>query len=228
MTVCIAALSDGGKKAVLVADKMLTTQGVFPYQSDGNAEKILKINEHVHVMWCGGLNDSAHILNKAKTKIANNSLTVQDITEQIRLAYLDYLHEVLVNENLISRGIPNIASFYGDASINLSGESRKAIELALATFNLNTNTSFVVCGKDSDGFYKIYTIGINPRFITQLATDGWNTIGSGEGHARFAVIHSPYNLNLSQEKVRKILLSAKKKAEKEPNVGKKEDVVLLN
>lgn len=227
MTVCIAALAEDGRKAVLVADKMLTTGGVFPYQSDNGAEKILQINQNVHIMWCGGLNDSALILTKAKTRIGQRSLTTLEITQEIRAAYFEYLQEMLIAENLIGRGIPSLADFYGNNTSQLSFDARKHIENALATFNLQSNVSFIVCGKDEDGIYKIYTISSNPRFAEQIAPEGWNTIGSGEGHARFSIIHSNYNLNLLVDKVKVILKTAKRRAEKEPSVGKKTDTVIL-
>ena len=46
MTVCIAALANSRKKAVLVADKMTVGQGTFSNQNE-EAAKIVKINDGV-------------------------------------------------------------------------------------------------------------------------------------------------------------------------------------
>lgn len=227
MTVCIAALAEDGKKAVLVADKMLTVQGTFPYTLDGSGDKIFKINDNVHAMWCGGYVDATNILNKLKTSMGSAVLSVYETAEKLREAHLEYLQEVLIRENIIGRGIPSLADFYGNASIMLTEDSRKSIENALANFWLNSNTQFIVCGKDADGLYKIFILPINPRNMILFGAEGYTQIGSGSFHAQYSMIHSNYKTSLSVDKVQKLALGAKKKAEKAPDVGKEEDIVIL-
>lgn len=227
MTVCIALLADRGTKAVLVADRMLTTPGLLPYSSDNAAEKILKINDSVHVMWAGGLADAANILSSAKTNIGTRKLSVQEIAEQLRLAHLKYLLDLLENQHVKGRGIQDLAAFYGDKTINLSSVARGEVEQALATYNLLSNTQFIVCGKDDDGQYKIFMLNTNPRLTVMLAMAGWATIGSAFLHAQYAITHSDFDLNLPVDQVRTIAEMAKKKAEKDPGVGKDTDIVEL-
>lgn len=229
MTICIAAISEEGKSAVLVADKMLTSVGgMLPYRNDGMGDKIFQLSDHVYGMWAGGLGDAVNILQIFKDDNPNpNTLSVEQTAEKLRQAHLKYLLSVLERENITGRGIASIADFYGDKAINLTTEVRQQIETALATYNLNSNTQFIVCGKDADNLYKIFVLNGNPRLMNLRISEGYTQIGSGWGHAQFSIIHSQYMPVLSQAKVEKIIKTAKHKAEKDPGVGKLTDVILL-
>jgi 20S proteasome alpha/beta subunit len=226
MTVCIAALSDNGKKALLVADKMVTSQGALPYQKE-DAEKIIKINDNVSVLSAGSLTETQTILgNVIKTLGAKKY--VKEIAEYINEKYLEYLFTILERQHVIGRGIEGgIPAFYNDKNLNLSVEERKEITTILSTYNLNSNTAFIVCGKESDGTYRIYTCGPNPRFIPSLVTEYYASIGSGATYALNSILFSDYKPSMTLVEVRKIVLEAKKRAEKSHDVGEKEDIVEL-
>jgi 20S proteasome alpha/beta subunit len=230
MTVCIAAISDEGRGAVLAADKMLTSiGGLLPYRNDGTGDKIFQLSDHVRGMWAGGLGDATNILQVFRDDNPNpDALTVEQTAERLRLAYLKYLLSVLERENITGRGIASIAEFYGNQAINLTADVRQQIQIALATYNLNSNTQFIVCGKDADNLYKIFVLNGNPRTMNTRVTEGYAQIGSGWGHAQFSMIHSRYKPALLQADVEKIIKTAKRRAEKDPGVGKLTDVVLLS
>ncbi len=226
MTVCIAALSDSGKKAVLIADKLVTTNGILPYQSEAAADKILKINDNVSVMYAGGLVDANSIIEEAKRTIGGKKF-VKEIAEHINDKHLNYLHKIIERRDIVGRGFKSISEFYRDKSINLPDSVRQQIDSNLATNTLTSNTSFIVCGKENDGLFKIYLLGNNPRFIPQLKIENYGVIGSGSGYANFSVIQSKYESSLSSNEVEDILKKAKREAEKDRDVGNKEDLLVL-
>ncbi len=228
MTVCIVALAEDKKKAVLIADKMLTTSGLLPSQVDGNANKIFKFNDNFSVLWAGGVADALSILEEAKKNIGSKR-TVKELAEHINNKHLEYLHGIIERSAIIGRGLKDIHTFYFDKSLNLDQNVRGQIDQALATHNLNSNTSFIVCGKDNDGIYKIYSLGSNPRNIPQLIIEDYCVIGSGEIYARASILGSEkiYKSSLSIDNVKKIILEAKKKSESDPGVGNKEDIIIL-
>lgn len=226
MTVCIAALAEDGKKAVLIADRLLSTGGILPYQTDGFASKIFKINDNVTAMWAGGFVDATNIIEKAKKDWGSKKLTVKETAEYLHKAHLDHLHEVLSTQHIKGRGLKDLAAFYGDKAINLPHDARVQIDNALASHTLTSNPAFIICGKDADNLYKIF-IGANPRNLIFPALENYAAIGSGEWHAKFEIIHSSYVTSMMADKVKAILLAAKKKAEKSPDVGASEDILIL-
>lgn len=224
MTVCIAALSDDKKKAVLVADKLLTNQGVFPVQFNGDG-KIFEMNENVKVMYSGGSSEALSIIDKAKKSIGSKKW-ILEVAEHINQKHLEYLQEILIRQHLIPRGIKTIDEYYKGQNFNIDQNTKNNIDIILTTHSLINIVFFIVCGKDSDGTFKIYLLNSNPRFVPSFIHNNYTAIGSGANHALFSIMHSEkeYNQSLSLEEVKKILLEAKKKAEKAPDVGKDTDV----
>lgn len=226
MTVCIASIAEDGKKAILIADKMTTAHGVLPYHNE-EAEKIVKMNDNVTVMWAGGVADARIILEKTKRSLSSKKW-VKEIAQHLTDKYLEYLHEHLDQQHVKGRGIEGgIHAFYHDKNLNLDIEARKEINNILSTYTLSSNTAFVVCGKESDGAYRIYVCGTNPRFVPNLVTDGYAAIGSGGTYALASIGFSEYKTSLPVADVKAIALEAKKRAEKTPDVGKKEDIIEL-
>ncbi len=226
MTVCVAALSDDGKKAVLVADKLATDRGILPYQIEMAAPKIIKINDNISVMYCGGIADASIIIESCKKNIGENKW-VTEITKLVCDKHLERLLELLTREQLTTRGIKDINEFYKEYTLKLDAETKNKIDLALTNNVLNSHNQFIVCGKESNGEYKIYWLGENPRIVPILMINGYSTIGSGSGYAGFSIIQSQYNKSLALEKVKEILIKAKKEAENDRDVGKSEDVIIM-
>lgn len=226
MTVCIAALAEDKKKAVLVADKMVTTHGALAHGTDDGAEKLVKMAENVYVMYAGGISDATVIIEKARSSIGSKR-TAKEIAEHVNQSHLEYLQDMLVRQHLLPRGITSIHEFYHDSTISLDPQIRQQVDVALSTHTLNSNTVFVVCGVEEDGNYRMYFLGLNPRAIPFLVTDGYTAIGSGEAHARFSLIFSDYKVSMTAEEVKEKVLEAKKKAESCLDVGESESVVIL-
>lgn len=229
MTVCIVALAENKNKAVLIADKMLTNRNIISYQSDGDISKIFELSPTIKVLWSGGLNDCISILNEVKRSLEPN-LTIKEIADHINQKHLDYLLKIIEREQIIGRGINGLNDFYGNQNINLLPEVRKIIDNALAINTLNSKPSFILCGKDvTDGLFKIFYLDSNPRNLPQPILDDYSIIGSGNMYAKFSILFSKekYSSSLDVNKVTKIIKEAKKKAEMDTDVGKEEDLLIL-
>lgn len=227
MTVCIAAVAEDGKKAVLVADKMVTMNGPLPHQIDGSATKIVKFTDDVSVMWAGGVTDITNILETAKSTLGDRR-TVGEIADHINQTHFEYLQGIIVRRDIIGRGIASLNDFYTNPALQIDWNTRNMIQNNLASNTLvDSNPAFIVCGKDAQGLYRVYFLGNNPRFIPYLHTSGYATIGDGGTHAAYSFIFDDYVPSMNLEKVKKIASAAKKKAEKCQNVGKGKDEVIL-
>ena len=227
MTVCIAALSDDKKKAVLVADKLITYQTTFPFQVNGEG-KIFHINDNVKVMYSGRENDALLIIEKVKRGV-DSKKWITEIAEYVNQKHLEYLNDIIVAMHLTSRGIKSITEYYKNKELNLDAATNSNIDLAITTHNLNSALNLIVCGKDSDGLFKLYFLNNNPRVAPLLLNIGYAAIGSGANHALYSIIHSSveYNHSLTAAQVKEMLLEAKKKAEKASDVGVETDIVIM-
>jgi hypothetical protein len=71
MTVCIAALCDGGKASVVAADKMLVSGGdPFEFKFDDRLEKIRRLSSDSVLLHSGVDADAAEIVESAAPLIA--------------------------------------------------------------------------------------------------------------------------------------------------------------
>lgn len=227
MTVCIAALAEKGKKAVLIADKLVTNSGILPYQIESAADKIIKMTDDVYVMFCGGVSEATIIINEAKKGLNGKHKFVADIAKLINDKHLEYLLEIITRNELITRGINDINRFYTDKNLVLPDDVRKTIDSRLAGNILNNKVFFIVCGKDNNGIYQIYSLDSNPRAMPYLVVVGYQTIGSGQVYAGTSIIQSEYSIDKTIEKVKEITTKAKKDAEKDRDVGQSEDLIIL-
>ncbi len=225
MTVCIAAIADGGKKAVLMADKMTTMNGMLSHQIDGAATKIHKISDTVAVMYCGAISEATQIIERFKSSVGDKTL-VEELATQLNQTFLEYLYEHIVNQQIIGRGIPSLLQFY-NSNFFVSPDTRKIIENSLASDTLLNFVNFVICGKGVDGLYKVYYLGTNPRYLPSLYVSGYGAIGDGSTHAVYSLIFDDYIPTKSLEDVKKMVEEAKRKAEKCTTVGKESDQIVL-
>ena len=226
MTVCIAALAENGRKAVLVADKLVSTTGILPYQTDMAADKIIKITDEVAVLFAGGITDATVIIENVKSMITG-SPTAKEIADMINDEHLKYLMEILARSNIQGRGIESLERYYTDANLRLTDAIRNQIDNNLLTHTLSSNTNFIVCGKAPDGLYKVYFLNNNPRIIPALYTNSYSTIGSGWSYANFSLIQSQYDKSKTLDEVKEIVLRAKKESEKDRDVGGQQDLIVL-
>lgn len=227
MTVCIAAITEEGKKAILVADKLVTSQGLLPYQVDMAADKIMKLSEHTqtHVMYCGGVSDAMTIIENS-IKAGTEGKNVEEIANIVNSEHLKYLISILDRAQITGRGMES-REWYYENHLKMHESLTNKIDSILETYTLNSQTQFIICGKSYNGMYKVYYLNTNPRLMPSPNISGYATIGSGGGFANFVMIQSKYEKTLDKDIVTQIVLKAKKESENDRDVGSSHDVLIL-
>jgi hypothetical protein len=213
MTVCIAALADGGKRAILVADQLITHGFMGWAVESEDTPKIHAINSNSVIMTAGDASTSHEIVKIART------LTVQNPTlgfiEIARSSYSLFRTQKLEQLFINSRGL-TLKDFY-DRHTTLQGEIVREIDEKFATWDLGVQ---LIAVSYLDGACSLGIIW-NPGVTQQLDGVGYACVGEGGPHATYAMLDLGYTKNQAMNDVKKIVLEAKKRSEKAPTVGKK-------
>lgn len=217
MTVCIAALYEDGKGAVLCSDQMGTIG--FPLNYEYENEDVAKIVElsskpKTFALVSGNVTFADEIISNAKDILNKKSgSSVIDIVNIFREQYQNIRRSHVIRNELEPRGL-DLATYY-KMHQTLLAPIAKTIDDALAKWNLKTE--FIIAGKDSN-LCRLYTI-IHPGDILPLNSIGYTAIGSGSIHAMFSMIEGKYRKSMPQKDVEDLVLKAKKRSEVAPGVG---------
>jgi len=225
MTVCIAALADNGKSAVICSDKMKTRNvGGMTFQDDDDEHrKIFSLPNGTFVLTAGDESYASDAINAALPLI-DATTTFEQAAEHIRGAFAKRRIEIIVQEHITNRGIGTLDDYF-QKHISLPQTITAAIDNAFMQCNVG-QTEFLIVGKDASDIFHVWR-------ITQLATiyrhdeTGFCCMGSGAVNAMTVMMEPEYKKNLSVARVHSIVERAKRASEIVAGVGKKTDIVDL-
>ena len=226
MTVCIAALYNDGKGAVLASDKMITAHIPIGYEFEHEENfKIQAVSgsSSVWALLSGDVLSGQEILNSAQEMIRQKGDDVSSSTaaEIIRSAYQQTRLKIIIHREIEPRGL-DIASFYANHQ-QLSPQIVQFIDQTLSTFDLGVQ--IIVVGLN-ENVYTIHTI-LNPGNIHENSIIGHSAIGSGSPHALYSLIEDKYTSSLNEESVIELVKRAKRRSEVAPGVGKETTVKVI-
>lgn len=225
MTVCVAALSDDGKGAVLVTDKMLTLPGLSYQVEKPSYKKDYKVGD-CYILISGDTANAYEVVTLAQEKLKlfckNSPMEKADIKELIRQSYQEFRRKVVIQRFIEPRGL-DLASYYS-GRIGLPPQVVMEIENNLQNFNINLEM-IIVCKNPSNN-YSLYYL-IHPGELRCADPIGYISIGCGAIHSLYYLTGSDYSRDKSMDKVEQILRKAKEQAEKSPGVGKETTLIRL-
>ncbi len=222
MTVILAALYDNGKGAILVSDKMRTVE--HPQVSKkSTAEapdvvKIEKLNDYVYMLHAGNMDLCLPYIEELKREIRQDDKPRKVIRKAAGI-YRKYRQKDVENKVLLHYGF-NSMDEYKHAQ-NLSAELVSLLDDKI-THYFSPFDLILVCLEDD--VYSIYGLADPGFFMSQ--SFGSAVTGSG---ARFAmeVVTQEHTKSMSKDKVKEVLLKAKKMAEQDEHVGAETEIVEL-
>lgn len=228
MTVCIAALADGGKKVFLVADTMLTAPAFGAYElepKEGN--KIVEIKKNIYVLCSGDLATSLAIVSKFKSSVEKRNLgSVLEYTQALKKEVEDYYTTWLETSILKPRGLTTLKDYYSrHNTIQNSLTTTIENEIRNAKNNFTKAMNFIVAGKAGD-LCSLFLVVPNNEVGAESGT-GFLSSGTGNQIAGYVLLDNEYNKSLSLEEVKKKVLFAKKKSEKVQGVGKETQEIII-
>lgn len=230
MTICIAALADGGKSLILAADQMITANIPISYQFEtDDIAKIYPLTDTASVLMAGNVLYAHEILENARRQVTaadikqNEPQTIEQITEILRVEYQNYRRNLVVKKFIEPRGL-NLQAYY-QLQRTLHDAVTQEIEKNLT--ELNIGVELIVAGHNTEVGCHVYSI-VHPGVSTSHGVIGYVCVGSGAPHATYHLIGSDYKKTMGREEVRGIVTEAKKKSEVAPGVGSKTTIVELS
>jgi len=223
MTICIAALCDGGKGCVLASDQMTTAHFPIGYEFETDeVEKIVSIAGSTYALIAGDVLFANQVIERTKQQFTKSgSKSIGEIAEITRQFYQETRRLHIVHTQLESRGL-NVNSYY---------QTQQKLVLAIVQMidqefrGYNPRVDFIIAGKDSSGCH-IYTVQ-NPGTIICNDPVGFAAIGTGGPHAIYALIEGDYKKSLPKEKVKELVQQAKTRSQVAPGVGKQTKIVVV-
>jgi len=224
MTVCIAAMAEGGKKVVLASDRMITASFPIPYEFEtDDVPKVYRLDRATIAMSAGNALSAYEIIERAKAQIASQQISkVEQIAETVRRSYQDCRRGRAVEQLLEPRGL-TLESYYNIQQKLVLGVVQD-VESKLTSFNLKVE--LILAGCEEKGECHIFTIS-HPGVSLLHDAVGYVSIGSGAPHVMYYFMGSEYKKGLPVERVEEMVREAKKKSEVAPGVGKQTELIII-
>jgi hypothetical protein len=224
MTVCIGAICDGGRAAVLAADRRITIDAPF-IEFDGDASKITVLSPSASVA-AFAASGRPHEANRILDPLlgSSDSLLIEELAERVRRSRERFRN--LQIENTITRRILGISlkQFRQRAATETSTGFAEILK-AMSQFKMNLQ--LLVAGVDAKGAH-IFTVDDVQAIAVSNDHAGFTAIGSGGDQAYFALAHGDYGKSLPLADAMLRVYDAKRAAELVRGVGPRTDMVVMS
>src|SRR2546427_1342781 len=151
MTVCIGAICEGGKSAVVAADKMVVFTAPMNLQAEPKTlKKITKLTEQCVVAFAGGVPDGEELVSDVvRTIEASNAKSIPNIAEAVKSAYVA-LKTKRVEETILRPLLgANFAQLQGLVAQSSGSQILQQVMALLMQHNLQLDV--LVAGVDKTG-----------------------------------------------------------------------------
>lgn len=223
MTVCIAALYENGKGAVLASDHMITANIPIGYEFENDeTSKIYALNDDTYVLSAGNVLFGDQIIQSSRKTIAVENLEyVREMADIVKTKYQTFRLSHIEDNYLTPRGL-TLESYYGRQA-TLNPVIVQMIDEAMVKVDIGVE--LILVGPTGTG-YSIYVI-TNPGMATCVDAIGFTAIGSGSPHVAYSLLGAKYKKSLGKSDVRDLVIRAKEISEVAPGVGKETSVEVL-
>ena len=223
MTVCIVALFDNGKGAVLASDHMITASIPIGYEFENDeTSKIHQLTDSTYVLFAGNVLFGDEIVQTARMTIASEGQEhVKGIADIVKDKYKDFRLNYIEERYIAPRGL-TLESYYGRQG-TLNPYIVQAVDQAME--NENIGVEFIVVGPTGTG-YGIYAI-TNPGVAISVDAIGFIAIGSGAPHVIYSLLGATYKKSLGEKEIEGLVRQAKELSEVAPGVGKQTTIIVL-
>lgn len=211
MTICLGVVCDGGKKAVVAADRMLSGVDV---EFEQDVHKIDVITESCVILSAGSALPLVDLVRNVRNGLqGKRNPVVLDVVTELKRAFVEERKARAEEEHLRPLGM-SLKEF-----MQYQGGLPEPLVLRL-THNIESaelDLELLVVGVDNSGthLYHLY----DPAVADCFDAIGFCAIGSGERHADLTFIRSGYSPKLSLNRAVFLAYQAKRDSEVAPGVG---------
>lgn len=225
MTVCVGALCDKGKAAVVAADEMVTFGAPMNLQTEPpGLKKIAEITAAVALLYSGTVPDGEEILAGVKpVSGAAGAPTVKSIADRVRDCYATLKRKR--QEETILRPMLGVDFAQWQELLAKSAASQVIAQVTGMLNAHNLNTDMLVAGSDDSGHH-LFVI-THPGVCLHMNTVGYAAIGSGASHAGISMALNKHTASDSVARTVYRVYEAKTAAEVSPGVGKLTDMAIM-
>lgn len=222
MTVCVAAMCDGGNVIFCAADKMLTTGGI-QYEPE-KSMKLRGIGNKILVMYAGSVSVHSELAAAFGREIATDSGVATRTVEQYARLFSDLwqirFERIQEREILGRRGL-TMASYLANHS-TMNSNVVRLIDQELSSFQLPEDeiVEAIFTGKDTEGSH-IYVV--RDGRVSCHNIEGYAVIGSGYSVAASQFVFARHSPNSVSSKTAYTMHRAKRMSEQASGVGQQSD-----
>jgi 20S proteasome alpha/beta subunit len=225
MTVCIGAVCESGRSAVVAADRMFTYGPPMSLQIEPPVKKIRILSDKAVLLFSGGVPDGEEVATRTIQAVkATNRPPVAVIAEFTRQAYEDTKRKRV--EDGILKPFLGINYAQWQQLITQAAASQVIAQMLGLIMQNNMNLDILVAGIDDSGAHLF--VVTHPGILLQMQTTGFATIGSGGTHAGVRISLGCQTPDVSLDETIFNVYEAKLSSEVAPGVGKSTDMAVLN
>jgi len=213
MTICIAALCEGGSALVLAADRAITSNLSIEFEHPG--KKMTQLSDSCYALTAGDALASTELFGIVQDEIAiHKAPSINEVVSKIKECYQMRRKYEIIENFLIPRGFGSFDEYY-QAQKHLFPDLALAIQNQIDNYDYGLQLLIAGVDKKRAHIYEIIDPGTSRCFDAM----GYHAIGSGLPHAMYTFISRNCNQDMPLSEVLLITYEAKKMAERAPGVG---------
>ena len=226
VTVCIGAICDDGKTAVVAADKMVTFGPPMMLQTEPSAlQKITSVSEECVLLFAGAVPDGEEVVNRTVSRLAGKTKPpITEIAEATGQAYAE-LKNRRVEENIL-RPFLGVGFIEFQTLVAQSPSSQILQQILGLITQHNLQLDLLVAGLDDSGSH--LSVITHPGVSMPMDTTGFAAIGAGGLHAAVRISLDKHTKKAPLVEALYSVFEAKKAAEVAPGVGNLTDMAIIS
>lgn len=226
MTVCLAALCEGGKSVVLAADRQITMPGFnFEYE---HTEKKIDSLAGSHVMIIGDRLFGAELVRRAGAALGDGAHGVQEVAEALTTVFMDAHLRRAEHVILHPRGFK--LSEFKERALMIPVATYQEIDKLLFNFGMGA-VEFLIGGVDSSGghIFRVHYDGVaGGDWLEWCDGTAFYASGGGASPATVSLALVGQNRDCSLSRTLYNVYAAKRDAEAAPGVGPTTDMLVVS
>jgi hypothetical protein len=229
MTVCIAAVCDGGRHIVVAADRMFTVSAPVNLEFETAEQKIEDLSPSCVALSAGNSAYAKEIINATVKELAGaRNPLIENVAEAIKTSYIQIRANKVREQVILPMLGPDYIrheQFNVSAPAYLAQQPQIYQQLIMQSANVNIGCDFLVAGIDAGGARVCY-VG-HPGTLVWLDKLGYGAIGSGAVHATTRLSLGAQTRDTPLASSVMAVYAAKKGSEVAPGVGNATDIAIV-
>lgn len=229
MTVCIAAICDGGERIVVAADRMLTFMSPLNLEFETEEKKIEQLANGIVALSSGATAHATEILRGVKMTIGGNptpdfQVVAETMKNQYASAKMKKAHETIIL-HFLGQDFDTFSKKGGTLPQYLQTQAQTFQQMTAMQSQFNLGVDILLAGIDDGGPH--LCLVTHPGTLLSLERQSYSAIGSGGIHATIYLSLSAHTSHKNLLETIWSVFAAKKAAEVAPGVGRGTDVAIV-